>query len=49
VGQAVRPPPEAYGHLVAVNLGTEEAPPEKVAEWELGKNQCAVAAAKHAA
>jgi glyoxylase-like metal-dependent hydrolase (beta-lactamase superfamily II) len=49
VRHAVKPPPEAYGHVIAVNLGTEEATPEKVAEWELGKNQCAVAAAKHAA
>jgi glyoxylase-like metal-dependent hydrolase (beta-lactamase superfamily II) len=34
-------PPEAYARMVGVNLGLEAAEPDKLAEWELGKNQCA--------
>lgn len=39
---AVRTPPEAYGHIIQTNLGTETPEADKILEWELGKNQCAV-------
>jgi glyoxylase-like metal-dependent hydrolase (beta-lactamase superfamily II) len=42
---AVEEPPAAYAEIIGVNLGAP-ASDEKIAEWELGKNQCA---AKHAA
>jgi glyoxylase-like metal-dependent hydrolase (beta-lactamase superfamily II)/rhodanese-related sulfurtransferase len=37
----VSEPPAAYADIIRVNLGTTEASPEKIAEWELGKNECA--------
>jgi glyoxylase-like metal-dependent hydrolase (beta-lactamase superfamily II) len=38
--RAVKNPPEAYAEIIRVNLGAP-ASPEKIEEWELGKNQCA--------
>jgi glyoxylase-like metal-dependent hydrolase (beta-lactamase superfamily II) len=46
---AVKDPPKAYAEIIKVNLGAQTASPEKIGEWELGKNQCAVAAQKAAA
>ena len=43
VRAAVKDPPEAYSEIIKVNLG-EAAPEEKIGEWELGKNQCAMSA-----
>ena len=37
----VSEPPAAYADIIRVNLGALEASPEKIAEWELGKNECA--------
>jgi glyoxylase-like metal-dependent hydrolase (beta-lactamase superfamily II) len=45
---AVKDPPKAYSEIIQVNLGARTAPDEKIEEWELGKNQCAVAARKAA-
>jgi glyoxylase-like metal-dependent hydrolase (beta-lactamase superfamily II) len=39
----VRPPPASYAHIIQINLGLAGPDPEKVTEWELGKNQCAAA------
>lgn len=36
-------PPKAYAEIVKVNLGAQTASPEKIGEWELGKNRCALA------
>jgi hypothetical protein len=47
VRKAVKDPPAAYKEIIQVNLGTE-ASPEKISEWELGKNQCAASARKAA-
>jgi glyoxylase-like metal-dependent hydrolase (beta-lactamase superfamily II)/rhodanese-related sulfurtransferase len=44
VRSAVKPPPEAYRHIVRVNLGAERASDAEIAEWELGKNECSAAA-----
>jgi glyoxylase-like metal-dependent hydrolase (beta-lactamase superfamily II) len=44
---AVKDPPKAYAEIIRVNLGAA-AGEESVAEWELGKNQCAVSAQKAA-
>jgi glyoxylase-like metal-dependent hydrolase (beta-lactamase superfamily II)/rhodanese-related sulfurtransferase len=44
---AVKDPPPAYSEIIKVNLGSE-ARPEKISEWELGKNQCAASAGKAA-
>lgn len=38
-------PPAAYAEIVGVNLGAD-ASADRIAEWELGRNQCAVAAAQ---
>lgn len=46
VRAAVKEPPAAYGEIIRVNLGLASADPDKIAEWELGPNQCAVAAGK---
>lgn len=40
-------PPAAYADIIRVNLGTAEASPEKISEWELGKNECAAKGRKH--
>lgn len=45
---AVKDPPKAYAEIIKVNLGAQTAPEAKIEEWELGKNQCAVAAKKAA-
>jgi glyoxylase-like metal-dependent hydrolase (beta-lactamase superfamily II) len=37
----VKTPPESYAHIIRMNLGSEPVDAEKVAEFELGKNQCA--------
>jgi len=37
----VRTPPAAYADIIDVNLGRTQTDPEHLAEWELGKNQCA--------
>jgi len=39
----MRPAPRHYEDIVKVNLGAAEASEEQVCEWELGRNQCAVA------
>ena len=39
---AVKTPPEAYAHIIQTNLGVEHPEADKILEWELGKNQCAV-------
>lgn len=39
--RGVSEPPAAYADIIRVNLGALEASPEKIAEWELGKNECA--------
>jgi glyoxylase-like metal-dependent hydrolase (beta-lactamase superfamily II)/rhodanese-related sulfurtransferase len=44
--QGVSEPPAAYSSIIQVNLGALEARPEKLAEWELGKNECAAKAAR---
>jgi glyoxylase-like metal-dependent hydrolase (beta-lactamase superfamily II)/rhodanese-related sulfurtransferase len=41
---AVKTPPPAYEHLIRANLGLENPSEEQIAEWELGKNQCAASA-----
>lgn len=41
MGRTVKPPPDAYRHIIAANLAPGSVPEEKAAEWELGKNQCA--------
>jgi glyoxylase-like metal-dependent hydrolase (beta-lactamase superfamily II) len=43
---AVGKPPESYSQIIGVNLGLAAVSPEKITEWELGKNQCA-ASARH--
>jgi glyoxylase-like metal-dependent hydrolase (beta-lactamase superfamily II) len=45
--RGVTEPPAAYADIIRVNLGALEAPPEKIAEWELGKNECAAKGRKH--
>jgi glyoxylase-like metal-dependent hydrolase (beta-lactamase superfamily II) len=44
--KAVKEPPPTYADIIKVNLGALEVPPEKIAEWELGKNECAAKAAR---
>jgi glyoxylase-like metal-dependent hydrolase (beta-lactamase superfamily II)/rhodanese-related sulfurtransferase len=48
VTAAINVPPAAYAEIIRVNLGTMSAPPEKIAEWELGKNECAASSKKAA-
>jgi glyoxylase-like metal-dependent hydrolase (beta-lactamase superfamily II)/rhodanese-related sulfurtransferase len=38
---ALKPPPAAYAEIIRANLGLAAVDPDKVTEWELGKNQCA--------
>jgi glyoxylase-like metal-dependent hydrolase (beta-lactamase superfamily II)/rhodanese-related sulfurtransferase len=45
--RAVTEPPAAYADIIRVNLGVLDATTEKIAEWELGKNQCAAKAGRH--
>jgi glyoxylase-like metal-dependent hydrolase (beta-lactamase superfamily II)/rhodanese-related sulfurtransferase len=40
---AVKDPPAAYAEIIKLNLGAQ-ASEEQIAEWELGKNQCAASA-----
>jgi glyoxylase-like metal-dependent hydrolase (beta-lactamase superfamily II) len=40
VRRAVKDPPRAYAEIIRVNLGAS-ATEDEIAEWELGKNQCA--------
>ena len=42
---AVKEPPAAYASIIEVNLGAP-ASEEQIAEWELGKNQCAASASR---
>jgi glyoxylase-like metal-dependent hydrolase (beta-lactamase superfamily II)/rhodanese-related sulfurtransferase len=42
---AVKEPPAAYAEIIKLNLGGR-ASEEQIAEWELGKNQCAASAAR---
>ena len=44
VRQAVTTPPASYAEIIKVNLGQARPPQDKITEWELGKNQCAVGA-----
>src|SRR5918994_2167282 len=46
VQAAVGKPPDSYAEIIKVNLGLARPSAEKVTEWELGQNQCAVAAQK---
>ncbi|HEY7511455.1 MAG TPA: MBL fold metallo-hydrolase, partial [Vicinamibacteria bacterium] len=46
VREAVTTPPDAYAEIIKVNLGQARPPEDKITEWELGKNQCAVSARK---
>ena len=39
--RAVRTPPPEYAEIIDVNLGKTKADPDRLVEWELGKNQCA--------
>jgi glyoxylase-like metal-dependent hydrolase (beta-lactamase superfamily II)/rhodanese-related sulfurtransferase len=41
--RAARPAPACYAEILRVNLGQATASPERVEEWELGRNQCAAA------
>lgn len=43
----VSEPPAAYADIIRVNLGALEVSPEKIGEWELGKNECAAKGRKH--
>jgi glyoxylase-like metal-dependent hydrolase (beta-lactamase superfamily II) len=43
----VSEPPAAYADIIRVNLGALEASPEKIGEWELGRNECAAKGRKH--
>ncbi len=43
----VSEPPAAYADIIRVNLGALDASPEKISEWELGKNECAAKGRKH--
>ena len=45
---AVKDAPPAYSEIIRVNLGLQPATTDKIEEWELGKNQCAVAVAEGA-
>jgi glyoxylase-like metal-dependent hydrolase (beta-lactamase superfamily II)/rhodanese-related sulfurtransferase len=47
VRRAVKEPPLAYAEIIKLNLGAS-ASEEQIAEWELGKNQCAAAAGPRA-
>jgi glyoxylase-like metal-dependent hydrolase (beta-lactamase superfamily II) len=49
VRSAVKEPPASYAQIIRVNLGASEAEPDKLCEWELGKNQCAASVRKAAA
>jgi hypothetical protein len=44
----VKTPPPAYEDIVRAKLGLLAFSPEKAAEWEFGKNQCAASAARQA-
>lgn len=46
VRAAVGKPPESYAEIIRVNLGQARPPEDKITEWELGRNECAVAAQK---
>jgi glyoxylase-like metal-dependent hydrolase (beta-lactamase superfamily II) len=46
VRAAVGKPPDSYAEIIKVNLGEPPPGDEKVTEWELGRNQCAVSARK---
>ena len=38
---ALKEPPACYAQIVGVNLGAT-APADRISEWELGRNQCAI-------
>lgn len=44
--KGIQEPPSTYADIIKVNLGVLDVPPEKIAEWELGKNECAAKAAR---
>lgn len=44
--EAVKEPPATYADIIKVNLGVLDVEPEKIVEWELGKNQCAAKAGR---
>ena len=44
--QAVTDPPPIYADIIKINLGVLDVPDEKIAEWELGKNECAAKAVR---
>jgi glyoxylase-like metal-dependent hydrolase (beta-lactamase superfamily II) len=46
VRAAVGRPPDSYAEIIKVNLGGPRPPEDKVTEWELGRNECAVAKRK---
>jgi glyoxylase-like metal-dependent hydrolase (beta-lactamase superfamily II)/rhodanese-related sulfurtransferase len=45
--RAIKEPPPTYADIIKLNLGVIDVPEEKIAEWELGKNECAAKAARH--
>jgi glyoxylase-like metal-dependent hydrolase (beta-lactamase superfamily II)/rhodanese-related sulfurtransferase len=46
VRAAITKPPDSYAEIIRVNLGHAAPAEEKITEWELGKNQCAVSAVR---
>jgi glyoxylase-like metal-dependent hydrolase (beta-lactamase superfamily II)/rhodanese-related sulfurtransferase len=46
VRAAVGKPPDSYAAVIEVNLGAPPPGNDKMTEWELGRNQCAVSARK---
>jgi glyoxylase-like metal-dependent hydrolase (beta-lactamase superfamily II)/rhodanese-related sulfurtransferase len=49
VRAAVGRPPDAYAEIIKVNLGQAHPSGDKITEWELGRNQCALAGKAKAA
>jgi glyoxylase-like metal-dependent hydrolase (beta-lactamase superfamily II)/rhodanese-related sulfurtransferase len=39
--RAVRTPPPEYAEIINANLGKTEPDPDRLVDWELGKNECA--------
>ena len=39
--RVVQTPPAEYAEIINANLGKTQADPQRLVEWELGKNQCA--------
>ena len=39
--RVLQTPPAEYAEIINANLGKTQADPQRLVEWELGKNQCA--------